>query len=154
MKKYGIEHFHVELIEETFIPEERERYWIEYFDSFKNGYNATVGGDGRSYIDYDLVVSVYQEVQSCAETSRLLGIDRTTCERILKNKKVSVRSGGEVTKDISSKAVAKIDIDTNKILEVFSCINDAEKSIGIFGHVSQVCNGKRKICGGYKWKYI
>jgi hypothetical protein len=50
--------------------------------------------------------------------------------------------------------VAKINKNTNEILEVFSCINDAEKSIGIFGHISQVCKGKRKTCGGYKWKYI
>ena len=35
------------MIEETDIPEEREKYWIEYFGSFKNGYNATIGGDGK-----------------------------------------------------------------------------------------------------------
>ena len=29
MRKYGIEHFHIELIEETQEPEEREIYWIE-----------------------------------------------------------------------------------------------------------------------------
>ena len=29
---------------------EREKYWIEYYGSFKNGYNATLGGDGKAYI--------------------------------------------------------------------------------------------------------
>ena len=57
MRKYGIEHFHISLIEETYEPEERERYWIEYFSSFKNGYNATQGGDGKSYLDYDLIIN-------------------------------------------------------------------------------------------------
>ena len=59
MRKYGIEHFHIELIEETDNPEEREVYWIEQKQSFKYGYNATMGGDGRKYIDYDLVVATY-----------------------------------------------------------------------------------------------
>ena len=62
MRKYGIEHFHIELIEETDNPEEREVFWIENKRSFKNGYNATKGGDGRPYLDYDLIISTYNEV--------------------------------------------------------------------------------------------
>ena len=36
MAKYGIEHFHIELLEETDNPEEREIYWIKEKDSFYN----------------------------------------------------------------------------------------------------------------------
>lgn len=63
MRKYGAENFTIEEIEKTDNPEDRERYWIEYFSSFKNGYNATIGGDGRPYIDYDLVVATYKELK-------------------------------------------------------------------------------------------
>ena len=35
---------------------DRERYWIEHFKTFKYGYNATKGGDGKAYIDYQLVI--------------------------------------------------------------------------------------------------
>ena len=49
MKKYGIEHFHIQCLEETENPNEREIYWIEQKQSFKYGYNATLGGDGRRY---------------------------------------------------------------------------------------------------------
>ena len=62
MKKYGIEHFHVETIEETEQPLEREKYWIKYYNSYnsKEGYNATIGGDGRgTYIDEGAVVREY-----------------------------------------------------------------------------------------------
>ena len=62
MRKYGIEHFHIELIEETDNPEEREIYWIEEKQSFKNGYNATLGGDGKKFIDYDLVLHTYSNL--------------------------------------------------------------------------------------------
>ena len=35
MRKYGVEHFHIELIEETDNPEEREIFWIEQLRSYK-----------------------------------------------------------------------------------------------------------------------
>jgi len=44
MNKYGIEHFHIEEVENVIdisLLEEREKYWIKYFNSFKEGYNAT-----------------------------------------------------------------------------------------------------------------
>ena len=34
MRKYGVEHFNISLIEETNCPEEREIYWIEKTQSF------------------------------------------------------------------------------------------------------------------------
>ena len=74
MNKYGVENFSIKLVEETDIPEEREKYWIEYFGSFKNGYNATLGGDGKPYIDYDLVVATYKEIPVQTEVAKRLNI--------------------------------------------------------------------------------
>ena len=50
MRKYGIENFNFSIIEECLPSElnERERYWISYYDSFFNGYNLTLGGDGAT----------------------------------------------------------------------------------------------------------
>lgn len=47
MNCYGIEHFKIELIEEceNSLLNNREKYWIQYFDSLYNGYNATPGGE-------------------------------------------------------------------------------------------------------------
>lgn len=56
MNKYGIEHFKIEEIEQCNNIEKREKYWIEYYDSYNNGYNATLGGDGKTLINYDSVV--------------------------------------------------------------------------------------------------
>lgn len=46
MRKYGIENFNFEVIEECAIDElnQREIYWIDYYDSYRNGYNSTPGG--------------------------------------------------------------------------------------------------------------
>lgn len=43
MKKYGIDNFYIEEVEQCSFEEvdEREKYWIEYFGSSKYGYNAT-----------------------------------------------------------------------------------------------------------------
>lgn len=76
MKKYGVKHFSISLIEETDIPEERESYWISNLGTFHNGYNATFGGDGKRYIDYDEVVSLYQRLKkskTCGVTIEFVG---------------------------------------------------------------------------------
>lgn len=46
IRKYGIENFDFSVIEECSIDEldERERYWIAYYDSYNNGYNRSPGG--------------------------------------------------------------------------------------------------------------
>lgn len=47
MREYGIENFLFETIEECQVEKlnEREKYWIAYYNSYKNGYNGTDGGD-------------------------------------------------------------------------------------------------------------
>lgn len=49
-KKYGIENFSFTVIEELLDYNndcnEREKYWIQYFNTYIDGYNATLGGDG------------------------------------------------------------------------------------------------------------
>lgn len=52
LRKLGIDNFNFEIIERCPINKlnEREKYWIEYYDSFNNGYNQTKGGDyNREY---------------------------------------------------------------------------------------------------------
>jgi group I intron endonuclease len=48
IKKYGEENFKIELVEECEIGNiyEIERKYIEQYDSFKNGLNSTLGGEG------------------------------------------------------------------------------------------------------------
>lgn len=50
MRKYGIENFSFEIIEECKKEElnDKEKYWINYFNTFFNGYNLTTGGQGNS----------------------------------------------------------------------------------------------------------
>lgn len=154
MKKYGTEHFHVELVEETDNPEEREQYWIKFYGSYRDGYNATMGGDSKKYIDYDEIVRVYQEVQNVSKTAKITGHDRKWISQVLKAMNVKILSSAEVTKTQQGKPVAKLDPKTDEIIAIYSSVQDAEKENGNTRHISQVCNGKRKTCNGYKWKYL
>ena len=43
LKKYGVENFSFEIIEETEDILTREKYWINFYNSYSNGYNATLG---------------------------------------------------------------------------------------------------------------
>ncbi len=53
MRKHGIENFYVSKIEEC--PNEklneREVYWIKYYNSYKNGYNMTEGGQVNGIVE-------------------------------------------------------------------------------------------------------
>lgn len=51
-RKYGIHNFKIEEIEKCTYDklDEREIYWIKYFNSFHNGYNLTLGGRRRENI--------------------------------------------------------------------------------------------------------
>lgn len=48
MYKYGISHFRIESLEKVDDSnvDEREKYWINYYQSYQKGYNATKGGKG------------------------------------------------------------------------------------------------------------
>lgn len=54
MRKYGIDKFNIQIIEECSNEDLilKEAYWIEHYDSYKNGYNMTEGkgeGNGTSF---------------------------------------------------------------------------------------------------------
>lgn len=50
IQKYGKDLFTYEIIEECLINQlnEREEYWIKFYDTFNNGYNCNPGGNQSS----------------------------------------------------------------------------------------------------------
>lgn len=48
INKYGKENFTIELLEETTDLDDRETYYIEKYDTYKNGYNNTIGGGSQN----------------------------------------------------------------------------------------------------------
>ena len=165
MNKYGIEHFHISLIEETNFPEEREKYWIEQLGSFKYGYNATIGGDGRRYIDYNLVCQLYQLNSNQAEVARILNIDESTVHRILKENKICTSGRGQYSKTHIAKSVIQYNKTGDKIINIYDSSIEAAQALKtsdnlvanistIAGHIRAVCNYKRKTAYNYYWRFL
>lgn len=160
MKKYGIEHFHIELLEETNSPEEREVFWIEQKRSFKEGYNATLGGDGKHYIDYDLVIAMYLELQNQNEVARRMGISQDTVSIVLKNNNIERLTSSESAARATGKVINQYSLN-DEYIQSFSSAKAAAESLGKItstsngasSHISDVCRGKRKTAYGYKWKF-
>ena len=163
MRKYGIEHFYIELIEETNQPEEREVYWIEQYRSFKNGYNATKGGDGKRYVDYDLVIATYNELKSINQTAKNLSLDASTVSKILHANNIKILTQQEAAKKFNKKPIIMLDLQHN-FIKIFNSATDAAKYLiennqikceisTARSHISAVCNNKRKTAYNYIWKF-
>lgn len=166
MHKYGAEHFFIEEIEECDNLEEREIYWIKYYNSFENGYNATLGGDGKSYIDYDNIIHLFLEGLNITQIAKLTKHDKGHISQILKEKgNVSWKQIEEQCIKRQEKEVVMLDKKTKIEIKRFKsvaeasqyCINNKlskDNIKGISAHISQCCNGIRKTAYQYCWLYI
>lgn len=166
IQKYGNNNFFIELIEEVHESKssEREKYWIEFYKTFENGYNATLGGDGKQYIDYDLVIASYQQTQNCSETARQLNIHLDSVKKILKSKNIKIVDAHKVNQS----KVANIGMYNLKgqLLKTFTSLHMAayyliennistSKTTGFIRvHIASVCKGLRKTAYKHIWKYI
>lgn len=156
MKKYGREHFQIELIEEVSSNlSQRERYWIKYYNTYYDGYNATFGGDGATKIDYDLVCSLYLKGMTGIEIANKLHITKNSVYKILKARNIPVLSNAETTKKKSGKKIGQYDKNTLELIQVYNTVGDASKALNKnHAHISQCANGKRATAYGYIWKFI
>lgn len=158
--KYGIEHFHIELIEETDNPQEREKYWIEYYGSFKNGYNATIGGDGQPFLDYDILEAEYKETQNLNEVCRKYNCDPSNLSKVLKARKCKVMTNTQVNQQFYGKVINQYDKNGN-YLKSFPSAKAAARTVssetinlgGAASHIADVCKGRRKTAYGYIWRF-
>ena len=54
LRKYGKENFEWEILENNILKEqlnEKEKFWINYYDTFNQGYNLTQGGDSTDNLE-------------------------------------------------------------------------------------------------------
>ena len=59
--KYGEEHFYPIMIEKCSDKEasDKEKYYIQLYDSVKNGYNISYGGEGESQVDFQEIEQLF-----------------------------------------------------------------------------------------------
>ena len=88
IRKYGLENFSFEVIQDNIQDyqelDEAEIYWINYYDSFVNGYNANFGGQRYHIIlPHDEIIKDYLKTRSARKTAKKFGIHNNTVDDIL-----------------------------------------------------------------------
>lgn len=152
LSKYGVENFTVETIEETDNPNEREMYWIEYYQSFHKGYNATTGGEGRPKVftleEVETLITLYNKRESIKSIAQKLGMDASTITHKL------ILLGYEIDEHRNLKMeVYQLDKKTGAIIAQFESCRDAARSLGDErknAHIRECCRGLRKSAYGYR----
>lgn len=167
MNKYGIEHFYIEQIEECPIQELsiKEIYWIGYYDSYINGYNATLGGDGSSYINYNLIWTLWNNSdKTITEIAKELNCCVDTVSNFLHSQNITNTDIKKRMASRSSKGISAYDKNNNLIkhfesrTEAAKWLIETAKSKGQIKHIvstiGKTASGKetRKTAYGYIWK--
>ena len=144
--KYGKSNFTIEVIEEVESTNlnDRERYWIRYYDSYNNGYNSTEGGqDGIKLfknLDTESIVREYKSGKSLREIGRLFNVDKQTIKDLLVRNNINLRTTR--TYKLSQK-------DREDIIKNLSLGLSRKEIISKWhiskGYLSQLINGYRRI---------
>ena len=144
--KYGKSNFTIEVIEEVESANlnDRERYWIRYYDSYNNGYNSTEGGqDGIKLfknLDTESIVREYKSGKSLREIGRLFNVDKQTIKDLLVRNNINLRTTR--TYKLSQKDREDIIKDLSLGLSRKEIISKWHISKG---YLSQLINGYRRI---------
>ena len=173
MYKYGIENFSFEIIEicQPKQLNERQIYWISYYNSLQNGYNMTSGGDGiincndKPVNQYDSNGKFLNTYKSAHEAERQTQICFTNICKVCRKERP--HAGGYIWRYVSDTSpiepikITRIVRGTHVLqysllgepLHEFKSLAEAEKQTGINSvSIGRVCKGKQKTAGGYIWK--
>ena len=165
MNKYGKENFRVDLVatcEENELSK-KEIYYINVYNTFKSGYNATKGGEGKILYDHKYIIELYRTGLSAEKVAKQVGCHVDTVRNVLKSNNVPVNTYifNKVLK--SPKRVKQIDED-GKLIRIWNSIADAARWISKEGisslklsHIrtiiSRSATHKHKLSLGFYWEY-
>lgn len=146
IKKYGKSNFTIEVIKEIDSANlnDREKYWIKYYNSYNNGYNSTKGGQEgcKSFKDLDIesIIKEYNLGKSLRALGIIFEVDKQTIKDLLIRHNIELRTTR--TYKLSQK-------DREEVLKDFNS-GLSRKEIMIKwniskSYLSQLINGYRRI---------
>ena len=146
IKKYGKSNFTIEVIEEIDSTNlnDREKYWIRYYDSYNNGYNSTKGGqDGIKLfknLDTKSIIREYKFGKSLREIGRLFNVDKQTIKDLLVRNNINLRT---------TRTYKLSQVDRENIIKDLSLGLSRKEIISKWhiskSYLSQLINGYRRI---------
>lgn len=164
IREYGFESFIWEQIDTGINTDElalKEKYYIQKFDSFNNGYNSDRGGGFKKTIyQYNLTGELESTFQSLEEASKSSSIsEESISHACVGDRKTSngfywtYTCTFNLKEDIRKKKVVQYDFE-GKTLNVFDSIIEASKQTEINkSSIAKCCRGERKKAGNFIWKF-
>lgn len=178
IKKYGFNNFKVEILGEYPLSEldKWEQYWIEYYDSYKKGYNATFGEHsepikrkkkGKKIDQYNIKGEYIKTFNSLAEAAGEIDSTYQAISAVLANIRPQHKGfiyryeGQQPPQPINiqkhNRLIGQYTLD-NEFITTHSSSVEAAFKIGknknAARNIRAVCTGDRNSAYGFKWKYL
>lgn len=177
MYKYGIDNFLFEIIEKIPISQynemggAREKYWISYYNSFKDKkhYNLTEGGEGMC--GYSPTLKTKQKISISMKTwyKTPEGQARRKKQVEIAQNNASARTGWKHSEEWKQQHSRDMQGNKNPMFgkhsngkpvycielnKTFPSARSAAKELGINAQgIGKACKGEYKQSGGYHWKW-
>ena len=157
IRKYGLDNFIVETIDKTDDSEElkeKEKYWINFYNSYYQGYNATLGGDGQSKYNYDDIVNYYlTHNNSMVETCKYFQIYDQVVYAALKSKEIDYKNLLKRNTPKRNKNEKIFCVELNKTFNSMTEIDNYFNKV-VHPNIRRCLNGITKKAYGYTWKVV
>ena len=155
IRKYGINNFMIETLEKINDSEKlkvQEKYWIQFYDSYNQGYNSTLGGDGNCRYNYDEIVKYYlTHNNSVFATCQKFNIYDQVVYSALKSQNIDYKNLKTTTKNRYNKKILCVEL--NKIFNSMSEIDKYFKK-PVHPNIRRALLGITKTAYGYTWKEV
>ena len=159
IRKYGEKHFSIRALEEDVDPgilSEREIFWVKELGTYGHGgYNMTLGGDGKQFIDYEEIKKLALQEMSNIEIAKTIGCCTTTVSNV--RKLYGLKRGS----DLFKKPIDQLDMNGN-LLRTFDSIRQVVRWL-IDNHltnnrragqnIGHCLKEKKDHVYGFKWRY-
>ena len=164
LRKYGLENFVYCILEDNVLKENlnlKEIEWIEYYDSFYNGYNLTTGGDTNYIVSEEYRRKLSESRKGKSSWNKGIRMNEESKKKLsesLKGRVISTETRKRMSESAKGgskiKPVSKYDLNGN-FIKTYSSIKEAimENPKSSSSNIGAVCKGHRIQCGGFIWKY-
>lgn len=141
--------------------DERERYWIAFYNSKKQGYNCTDGGSNGAKYDYNEILEFWlgEGERNFTKTAIHFQTDKTYISKIIASLGYQRRTWEEINNsnhDSIKRKVNKIDLSSGRVIKTYNSIVEAAKDLGNIDYrktIPNVCSGKIPSYLGFGWQY-
>jgi len=180
IRKYGKDNFYIEEIERHScktkrdlkkVLNEAEKKYIEIYDSYLNGYNSTLGGDGT--LGYNLSDEHRRKISNKLKGHKHTTETKKKISQKHKGKKLKLETINKLKKARANqvfteeyyknlresmkkfrKKVAQYTL-SGDFVNVYDSLTEASLKTGISDStIGMVCTNKRQSGGGYYWVYV